>query len=250
VTTFWWVILPYICLTSFVLGHVWRYRYDKFGWTTRSSQLYEKRLLSLASPLFHFGILGVLVGHVIGLLIPESWTSDLGISESAYHAVAATAGAIAGFAAAAGLALLISRRRVTPSVFRVTTRMDKAMYAVLAVVIVLGLFNTVGVGILGVGGQAGYNYRITVSVWFRDVLTFHPSASTMSGVPLSFQLHAVTAFLLFAIWPYTRLVHVLAAPVGYLYRPYIVYRSRDPRQTARAPRRGWERVDQVAGGSG
>jgi nitrate reductase gamma subunit len=250
VTNFWWVILPYICLTSFVVGHVWRYRYDKFGWTSRSSQLYESRLLSVASPLFHFGILGVAVGHVVGLLIPQSWTSALGISESTYHALAASLGTIAGLAAVIGLALLIYRRRITPSVFRVTTRMDKAMYVLLAVVIVLGMFNTVGVGILGWGGHTGYNYRTTVSVWFRDVLTFHPSASTMSGVPLSFQLHAVTAFLLFAIWPYTRLVHVLAAPVGYLYRPYIVYRSRDPRQTARAPRRGWERVDQVAGRSG
>jgi nitrate reductase gamma subunit len=249
VTTFWWVILPYICLTSFVIGHVWRYRYDKFGWTSRSSQLYEKRLLSLASPLFHFGILGVLIGHVIGLLIPESWTSTLGISESAYHDLAATIGTIAGLAAVLGLALLIYRRRSTPSVFRVTTRTDKAMYALLAVVILLGFFSTVGVGILGLGGDAGYNYRTTVSVWFRDVLTFHPSASTMSGAPLSFQLHAVAAFLLLAIWPYTRLVHVLAAPVGYLYRPYIVYRSRDPRQPARAPRRGWERLDQVASDS-
>ena len=57
--TFLWVIFPYICLTIFVVGHFWRYRYDKFGWTTRSSQLYEDRLLRLGSPLFHFGMLGV-----------------------------------------------------------------------------------------------------------------------------------------------------------------------------------------------
>jgi hypothetical protein len=28
----------------------WRYRYDKFGWTTRSSQLYADRLLRWGSP--------------------------------------------------------------------------------------------------------------------------------------------------------------------------------------------------------
>ena len=55
--TFLWVVVPYVCLTVFVVGHLWRYRYDKFGWTTRSSQLYENRLLRLGSPLFHFGIL-------------------------------------------------------------------------------------------------------------------------------------------------------------------------------------------------
>ena len=61
-TTFLWVIVPYVCLAVFVVGHVWRYRYDKFGWTTRSSQLYEDRLLRIGSPLFHFGMLGVVAG--------------------------------------------------------------------------------------------------------------------------------------------------------------------------------------------
>ena len=52
-----WVAVPYIAIAIFVVGHYWRYRYDKFGWTTRSSQLYERRLLRIGSPLFHFGIL-------------------------------------------------------------------------------------------------------------------------------------------------------------------------------------------------
>ena len=56
-STFLWVIVPYLTLATFVVGHVWRYRYDKFGWTTRSSQLYETRLLRIGSPLFHYGIL-------------------------------------------------------------------------------------------------------------------------------------------------------------------------------------------------
>ena len=67
-----WMTAPYIALTSFVLGYIWRYRADQFGWTTRSSQLYESRLLRIASPMFHFAILVVIFGHVIGLLIPES----------------------------------------------------------------------------------------------------------------------------------------------------------------------------------
>ena len=85
---FLFVIVPYLCLATFVVGHLWRYRYDKFGWTTRSSQLYENRLLRIGSPLFHFGMLGVVGGHVIGLLIPQSWTDAVGISHTAYHVVA------------------------------------------------------------------------------------------------------------------------------------------------------------------
>ena len=92
---FLWVIVPYLCLAVFAVGHFWRYRYDKFGWTTRSSQLYEDRLLRLGSPLFHFGMLGVVGGHVIGLLVPRSWTEAVGIDDHLYHYVAVIGGLIA-----------------------------------------------------------------------------------------------------------------------------------------------------------
>ena len=61
-----WVAIPYASIAVFVVGHIWRYRYDKFGWTTRSSQTYENRLLRWGSPMFHFGILMVIAGHVVG----------------------------------------------------------------------------------------------------------------------------------------------------------------------------------------
>lgn len=231
-----WVAFPYICLTSFVVGHFWRYRYDKFGWTTRSSQIYERRLLGWASPLFHFGILGVLAGHFIGLVIPESVTGALGISEGLYHAVAATAGSVAGLMTATGLALLVYRRRLTPSVFRVTTRMDKAMYLLLGAVIAIGAFNTIAINLLG----PGHDYRLDVAVWFRSVFWLQPDAALMAGAPITFQVHALLAFALLGLWPFTRLVHVFSVPVGYLARPYVVYRTRDSRTGARAPRRGWE----------
>ena len=73
-----WIIVPYLAIATFALGHIWRYRYDKFGWTTRSSQLYETRLLRLGSPLFHFGILLVIGGHVFGILVPEAATARSG----------------------------------------------------------------------------------------------------------------------------------------------------------------------------
>ena len=242
-TTFLWVIFPYLCLTSFVVGHYWRYRYDKFGWTTRSSQLYEDRLLRIGSPLFHFGMLGVLAGHIIGLVIPQVWTDALGLSRHAYHVLALAAGIPAGIAAVAGLVILIYRRRMTGPVFSATTFNDKAMYAVLGAVILLGIWNTIAGSWLQFGGE--YNYRDGVSPYFRSIFTFQPKGTLMAEAPLGFQLHALFAFLLFAMWPFTRLVHVFSAPIGYLTRPYVVYRSRDVRPGAgvgtRAPKPGWER---------
>lgn len=30
----YWDVVPYVVLAIFVIGTWWRYRYDKFGWTT------------------------------------------------------------------------------------------------------------------------------------------------------------------------------------------------------------------------
>ena len=116
-----WGVLPYVVLALLVGGTVWRYRYDQFGWTTRSSQLYESRLLRIGSPLFHFGLVFVLVGHIVGLVIPKSWTDTLGVSQHIYHVNALVVGGLAGLCTLAGVAILVYRRRTTGPVFMATT---------------------------------------------------------------------------------------------------------------------------------
>lgn len=233
-----WVAVPYTAIAVFVVGHVWRYRYDKFGWTTRSSQLYENRLLRLGSSLFHVGILLVALGHVGGLLVPKSWTEFVGISETAYHVMAVGLGVLAGFCTLGGAAILIYRRRTVGPVFSATTRNDKVMYVLLIGTIVLGLGTTV------LGNLTGHphDYRETVSPWFRSIFLLQPDPVLMREAPLGFQLHVLAAWTLFGFWPFSRLVHVFSAPIGYLTRPYIVYRSRDDQLGSRRPRRGWERT--------
>ncbi|WP_243225971.1 respiratory nitrate reductase subunit gamma [Microbacterium sp. CIAB417] len=233
-----WVALPYVCFAVFVLGHIWRYRYDKFGWTTRSSQVYENRLLRWGSPMFHLGILMVIAGHVVGLLIPREWLYAIGITEEAYHIGATVLGTFAAVLTLAGLAILIYRRRVVGPVFLATTRMDKFMYVMLGATLLFGTAATVVHQVFG----GGFHYRETVSPWFRSLILFQPQPELMIGVPLLFQLHVITACLLFALWPFTRLVHVFSAPVGYLFRPYIVYRSRDDVRGSRDTKRGWDPV--------
>ncbi|XVX19034.1 respiratory nitrate reductase subunit gamma [Actinomycetota bacterium] len=242
---FLWVIFPYICLAIFVVGHFWRYKYDKFGWTTRSSQLYETGLLRWGSPLFHFGMLGVVMGHVMGLLVPQSWTDAIGLDRHTYHLIALIGGIPAGVAAVVGMLILIYRRRTVGPVFSATTVNDKVMYLVLAAVILLGIWNTIAGSLLQFGGE--YNYRDGVSPWFRSIFTLQPDPDLMVGAPIGFKAHALLAFTLFALWPFTRLVHVFSAPLGYLTRPYIVYRSKDERVGSgigsRAPQRGWDKSE-------
>ena len=103
---FLWVIVPYLCLATFVVGHFWRYRYDKFGWTTRSSQLYENRLLRIGSPLFHFGMLGVVGGHIVGLLVPHVLRPFAGHRPGLLLPASALAGAVFLLVADTGLRLV------------------------------------------------------------------------------------------------------------------------------------------------
>ena len=123
-----WSVLPYIAISSFVIGLVWRFKYDKFNWTTRSSQIYEGKLLSIAGPLFHLGLFAVIGGHIVGLLVPQTFTDSLGLSHEAYHLGAVTMGGAAGIATLLGITLLIYRRRTTAMVFAQTTKNDKTMY--------------------------------------------------------------------------------------------------------------------------
>jgi nitrate reductase gamma subunit len=218
-----WDVVPYVTLAVVVVGTWWRYRYDKFGWTTRSSQLYESRLLRIGSPMFHFGILVVIVGHVIGLVIPESWTDAI-MSDHVYHLQALVLGAIAGVTTLAGIALLVYRRRTRGPVFIATTLNDKVMYLVLVLAIIAGLSCTL-VGATPVGEE--HDYRETVAPWFRSIWVLQPRGDLMVQAPIWFHIHVIIALVLFCLWPFTRLVHVFSAPIAYLFRPYIVYRSRD-----------------------
>lgn len=235
-----WDVLPYVTVAVFLVGMFWRFRYDKFGWTTRSSQLYERSILRIASPLFHVGMLAVLLGHIVGLLIPESWTEALGISESFYHLNAILLGSFAGAATLVGVVMLIYRRRTNGPVFAATTKNDKTMYVFLVAAIALGLLTTmVGAGVIG----DGYNYRETVSPWFRSIFLLQPEGELMAQALPSFQVHALAGMALFMVWPWTRLVHAFSAPIGYVFRPYIVYRTRDEGASgSRKPQRGWERA--------
>ncbi|MHB1235440.1 MAG: respiratory nitrate reductase subunit gamma [Microbacteriaceae bacterium] len=232
-----WAAFPYIAAATFIVGHVIRYKYDQFGWTSRSSQLYENKLLRWGSPLFHFGILAVFAGHVVGLLIPKEWLAFFGVTEQLYHLGATWLGTLAAAATIAGLVILLFRRGTIRRVAMVTTRMDIVAYVLLVSTIGLGTLATLTYQVFG----ASYDYRVSVSPWIRSLILFQPDVSLMSGVPLFFQLHVLSAMALFLIWPFTRLVHVLSVPIGYLFRPYIVYRTRDARLGARRTRRGWER---------
>jgi nitrate reductase gamma subunit len=218
---FVWLVLPYASVAVFLVGHWWRYRYDQFGWTSRSTQLLESRRLAWGSNLFHYGALAVIGGHVVGILIPASVTGRFGISESNYHHLAGYAGGVAGLVCLIGYGLLAFRRSNDRRVRATTSIMDVVVLVLLGLLIVLGDGLTLGYNVFG----HGYDYRQTVGPWFRSV--WHdPQPAIMARAPAWYQLHASLPWLLYVVWPFSRLVHVWSYPLQYLGRPYILYRNR------------------------
>jgi len=217
---FLWVIYPYIMLTLFVAGHIYRYNTDQFGWSAKSSEFLEKRRLRWGSVLFHWGILFVFLGHVAGILVPKTFYESIGITEEMYHFGAVWFGGAAGVATVIGVVLLLWRRLSVRRLLRHSSKSDLVVLLLLTIVILTGFTNTVGY--TATGGT--FDYRDTIGPWFRGVLTFQPLPQLVNDAPIGFQIHILSALLLFGIWPFTRLVHVWSVPLTYLNRHYVVYR--------------------------
>lgn len=216
-----WVIYPYAAITVFVVGLILRFDRDPYGWTSKSSQMLEGRLLMLGSILFHYGFVFVFVGHLMGLIVPVSVYDSLGITPSMYHDVALYGGATAGVVSVLGLVILLVRRLVTPRV-RVTTGVDDFVtLGILFFVMGSGLLNTLGFSIF----VGTYDYRSTLGVWVRGLLTLNPNAAVVATAPVTYQIHALLGLLFVAVLPFTRLVHIFSLPLPYIWRKNIVYRS-------------------------
>lgn len=216
-----WGVFPYIVVTIFIGGLIYRYQKDQFGWTTKSSQLLEKKRLRVGSLLFHWGLIFVLGGHIAGLIVPIEFYNSLGISEHAYHLIALSMGFPAGIIAFIGI-LLLTYRRISVKRLKATTSISDWISLFLVVlVIATGLAATT----LNVDAK-GFDYRTTIAPWIRGLFIFRVQPELMSDVPIWFKIHIYTTFLLYVAWPFTRLVHAFSFPIRYLNRSYVIYKRR------------------------
>ncbi|MEG7283059.1 respiratory nitrate reductase subunit gamma [Bacillus sp. 0909A] len=216
-----WGVMPYIVLTIFIGGHIYRYQHDQFGWTAKSSELLEKKKLAAGSILFHWGMLCVIGGHLMGILMPEALYTSIGISEHVYHKMAISAGLPAGIAACTGLFILTYRRLFDKRIRKTSSPSDILILILLLFMMLTGVAAT----FLNIDSR-GFDYRTTIGPWFREIFLFRPDASLMESVPLWFKFHIMIGYIVFILWPFTRLVHVFSLPLKYLTRSYVVYRKR------------------------
>jgi nitrate reductase gamma subunit len=219
---FWWVIFPYIAVTVMIAGLLYGFLYRQKSWTAPSTELFEKKWLRIGSPLFHYGIIFAFVGHVMGILLPKRFYDMMGITDEMYHFFAIVGGGFAGLMIVLGLVILLIRKFRHNRLMVHTGFADYFAFLMVLVVSALGTYITV---IYNTTVHA-FEYRTTIGTWFRGLFYFQPNYQLMESVPFIFQLHVVSAFLLFAAIPFTMLVHIFSFPIRYPTRAPIQYRSR------------------------
>lgn len=220
---FLWVIFPYMMIVTTIVGHIYRYSTDQMNWSSRSSEFLEKKSLRWGSLLFHYGIIFVFFGHVLGLLIPESFITDsIGIKNEVYHQIAISFGGVAGIATVVGVFILFFRRYGNKRISKTSSFGDKFIIVLLFLLIGFGIYNTLFYN-LAVGD---FDYRLSISPWVRSLFVFSPDPSLMVNAPITYKIHVLLAFLTLGVWPFTRLVHVWSIPVAYIKRSHIIYRRR------------------------
>lgn len=221
--TFLFAVVPYLAVAIAVGGGIARYRADPFSYSSQSSQLLESRALLWGSAAWHFGILVVLAAHVAALVFWDWWGTIVGGSTRLY--VLEAIGLSFGILAAAGLVVLIVRRLASARVRAVTTPMDWVLLALLLTQVILGLY-------VAVGYRWGSDwYAHTIVPWLISLFKLNPKIDTVTVLPGVVKAHAVGGFFLIALFPFTRLAHVVTAPIGYLWRSYqvVVWNRRPPR---------------------
>ncbi len=216
---------PYVALTVFFVGSVVRFDYSQYTWRTGSSQLLRRRQLMWGSNLFHVGILAIFAGHFFGLLTPVAVFDALGISHTFKQLLAMGFGGVAGIACWIGIALL-AHRRLFDARIRATSS-----FADIAILLLLWAQLTLGLATIPISAQhLDGGEMVKFMTWAQGVLTLRPGvAALVADASPVFKLHLFLGLTVFLVFPFTRLVHVLSAPVWYLGRTgYQLVRTRRP----------------------
>jgi len=216
-------ILPYLSLSICILGCLLRFDRDPYSWRSKSSQLLRRKQLMMGSVCFHVGILVVLVGHAVGLLTPVTVFDALGIAHGTKQLMAMVVGGVAGVLCLIGLLMLLHRRLFDGRIRATSSVADVLVLFLLLAQLLLGL-GTITVSMDHLDGHE----MVKFMEWAQHIVTFRGGAADfIADVHPLFKCHLTLGMLILVVFPFTRLVHALSAPVGYVFRPWQIVRRRE-----------------------
>lgn len=205
-------VIPYAVTALAIVGTIVRWRLHPFSVSSLSSQLLESRKLYWGSVPFHWGLSLILVGHLAALIVPRGFEIWNGAPLRLY--LLEMTGLALGLWAGFGIAVLIWRRLSNPRIRSVTSPMDGVVLAIIAAQIVSGVW-------IAIGYRWGSYWGTAVFVpYMRSLLTFRPDPSYVEPLPLMLKIHVLAFFAFLAVFPFSRLVHIITLPLQYLFRPW------------------------------
>jgi nitrate reductase gamma subunit len=201
-----WVVVPYAAFAACVLGHVWRYRFDRFGWDARRRR--DDPTHRFGTHLFRTGMLVLILSRTLEFALSDDHTDAPGPIGSVATGVSVTA----EVAAIVGMVILLTQSIAAP--LRRANPLDRLILPLLGATLVSGAAIMFGPN----AGGVGYLPHTMLFPWFRSLLALAPQPSLIATAPLIAQVRGLLVIALIAVWPYTQLVHVFAAPIGSVLR--------------------------------
>lgn len=205
------IALPYLAIFVGVFGSIYRIRTAPMTYSSLSSQFLESKGLMWGSLPWHIGITVILLAHFIAFLAPGFWQSM--ISHQLALAVVESAGLGLSFLCLIGLIVLAVRRMTSARIQAVTSVMDLVVIVLLLLQVGLGVATAVHCK----WGSSWCSGTTTPYLW--SIITFQPNMSYIVDLPLLAKAHIVGAWLFIFVIPFSRLIHMFAVPVEYLFRP-------------------------------
>jgi nitrate reductase gamma subunit len=215
---FIFVALPYLALMLLIFVTPYRYLHNRLTWSAYSTEFLERKLLYWGSNPWHYGIIPVLLAHLIWFLFPGIIEGFLGNQDTLL--LIESFGLGLGLLAVVGAFLLLLRRINEPMLRKVTYWTDWLILALLLVQAGTGVY------IAYFLRWGSHWYLHTAVPYFYSILTFTPQPAYVADLPRVFKLHAACAFIIIALVPFTKLVHLLFVPFDFIKDPPILYRWR------------------------
>ncbi len=217
-------VYPYLCLATFILGSWIRFDNEQYTWKSDSSQLLSKGGMRLYSNFFHIGVIAIFFGHFVGLLTPHALFKSLGVSDMTHQYVAIIAGSVFGTMALIGGVGLWLRRLFNKRVRAASRWMDINILGWILLTLLMGL-STLHFSV-GHAQHGDATVMLRLAEWVQSVVILQPNPELLRHVDTVYKMHLFLGMSVFLFFPFTRLVHIWSAPVGYLFRAYQIVRAK------------------------
>ena len=206
------VVFPYVALAVGIVGTIYRYLTNQYSFTSLSSQFLETDLQFWGSTLWHYGILPTSLIHLGGFFLPKLMFIMHSTPETLY--LAELAGKVLGIMALVGVGIMLYRRLTVSKIREITTPVDWIILSLLFGQVFFGL-------VLAFVYRWGATWFLhTATPWIDSLATFQPAPQYVTALPLAHKVHFLGGFLLFALMPFSRLVHIATFPFSYIWRRF------------------------------